>query len=195
MPLCSGDVKLICRHSETEETCASEWPHKFDCVYEMTLGKEKLCTRLRVTNTGDIPMEFTCALHTYFRVGDVKSVSVHGLQGVEYEDNADGGKLVTETAEAITFSGEVDRVYGPAPGLLKVADSAGKRVIDINKDDGFPDAVVWNPWVDKAAALADLPDAAFNEFVCVEVGAIRKPVIVQPGAEWSGAQTICVKKF
>jgi glucose-6-phosphate 1-epimerase len=28
--------------------------------------------------------------------------------------------------------------------------------------------VVWNPWQDKAARLADLPDDGWHDFVCIE---------------------------
>lgn len=35
-----------------------------------------LSTVLSVKNAGDAPLEFTCALHTYLRVGDLPSVRV-----------------------------------------------------------------------------------------------------------------------
>jgi glucose-6-phosphate 1-epimerase len=109
---------------------------------------------------------------------------------VEYEE---GGSTSVEQADAITFSGEVDRVYGPAPAEILLEDRHGGRMITINKDAGFPDAVVWNPWMEKAAALADMPDDDYKEFVCIEVGAIRKSVTVKPGESWSGSQTILAR--
>ena len=39
-------------------------------------------------------------------------------------------------------------MYGPTAEVLSIKD--GKRTVDIKKDAGFPDAVVWNPWADKA---------------------------------------------
>jgi glucose-6-phosphate 1-epimerase len=111
-------------------------------------------------------------------------------QGVEYEE---GGSISVEQPDAITFPGEVDRVYGPAPPEIVLEDPQGGRKVTINKDAGFPDAVVWNPWAEKAAALPDMPDEDYKEFVCIEVGAIRKPVTVKPGESWSGSQTLLAR--
>lgn len=174
------------------ETRASAWPHPFEASYIVTLSNASVKMKLHVKNTGATDLTFTCALHTYFNVADIAETAVRGLQGVDYEDGVDGGKVKTEEAPAITFTAEVDRVYGPAPNTLLVEDS--RRVVEISKDDGFPDAVVWNPWVDKAAALADLPDDAYKRFVCVEVGVICSPVTVPAGGEWSGSQTLCVRR-
>jgi glucose-6-phosphate 1-epimerase len=33
---------------------------------------------------------------------------------------------------------------------------------------GSASVVVWNPWQDKAARLADLPDEGWHDFVCIE---------------------------
>lgn len=126
---------------------------------------------LRVKNTGQEPFSFTCALHTYFAVGDISGAAVHGLQGCEYEDGLQpvGSPPVKEDSEEVVFQGEVDRVYGPTPSLLKITDKDNGRAISIAKTPAFPDAVVWNPWVEKTKSLADMPDADFRKFVCVEV--------------------------
>ncbi len=75
-----GDKRMVFKHSDTEETRASAWPHKFEATYEVELGSETLTTCLRVKNTGDQPFEFTCALHTYFRVSDVSKIAIQGLK-------------------------------------------------------------------------------------------------------------------
>jgi len=189
-----GDWVLTFKHTDTEATRASEWGHTFEALYEVVLNQHTLTTRLKVFNTGEEDISFTCALHTYFAVGDVGEALVGGLKNVEYEDGTDGGKVKLEQGDRVGFWGEVDRVYGPTPNELVLEDGYLGRTIVINKDAGFPDAVVWNPWVEKAHALADLPDSHYRKFVCVEVGAIRNPVIVKPGKEWEGAQTVCVKR-
>jgi len=127
-------------------------------------------TGLRVKNAGAKPFTFTCALHTYFAVGDISEAAVQGLQGCEYEDGLQplGSPPVKEEGDEIVFGSEVDRVYGPTPPLLKIADRKIGRIISIDKT-GFPDAVVWNPWVEKTKSLADMPDDDYHKFVCVEV--------------------------
>ena len=45
--------------------------------------------------------------------------------------------------------------------LLQVVDEGKKRAIQIEKE-GFPDAVVWNPWIMKAAGMADFGDDEYK---------------------------------
>ena len=43
------------------------------------------------------------------------------------------------------------------------------------------DCVLWNPWSDKAAALADMDDDGYLRYVCVEPGTVADRVVVPPG--------------
>uniref|UniRef100_A0A7S4NU59 glucose-6-phosphate 1-epimerase n=1 Tax=Guillardia theta TaxID=55529 RepID=A0A7S4NU59_GUITH len=179
---------------DSESTRASAWPHTFQVNYLVELTDEgNLATKMKVKNTGSEQFTFTCALHTYFGVGDISSTSVEGLRGCEYEDSLQGGKVLQEQEDAIRFEGEVDRVYGPTPQEIEIKDQSHKRRICIFKSSSFPDAVVWNPWIEKSQKMADLPDDAYKRFVCVEVGAIRQPVSLQPQQEWEASQAISVK--
>jgi D-hexose-6-phosphate mutarotase len=44
---------------------------------------------------------------------------------------------------------------------LQIVDKKGSKVISIQKTN-FPDAVVWNPWVDKAKGMADFGDEEYK---------------------------------
>jgi glucose-6-phosphate 1-epimerase len=47
--------------------------------------------------------------------------------------------------------------------------------------------VVWNPWTEKAAAMADLGDSAWRGMVCVEAGNIaNNEVLLAHDGEHSG---------
>ncbi len=52
------------------------------------LGRE-LNMKLTVTNTGDTPLPFEEAFHTYFRVMDVHEATITGLETVKYIDKTD----------------------------------------------------------------------------------------------------------
>ena len=82
---------------------------------------------------------------------------------------------------------EVDRVYYDVrrPQLLK----AGNLSLGI-ESQGFPDVVVWNPWVDACAKLKDIPANGWRHMLCVEAAAVRTPVTVAAGEEWYGRQTL-----
>lgn len=184
-------VYKLCASDDTRKTA---WGHEFECYYTVAVQEDgSLETALRVKNTGDKDFTFTCALHTYFTVGDISGASVKGLKGCTYEDGLQppGAPPVTEADDAVRFNGEVDRVYGPTPAVLTIDDEVGSRTVTINKEN-FPDAVVWNPWIEKTKALADMPDEDYHKFVCVEVGAIRQPVTVAAGAEWMASQRLSV---
>lgn len=60
---------------------------------------------------GSQDLQTTQALHTYYRVSAVGSVSVRGLQGTPYLNNLAGRSEAPGAAEAVTFAEEVDRIY------------------------------------------------------------------------------------
>ena len=44
------------------------------CMLQVTVGADRLEQRLEVENTGDAPLSFTTALHTYYTVGSIHDV-------------------------------------------------------------------------------------------------------------------------
>lgn len=179
-------ARVSLRLSDTEATRAL-WPHRFTAHLTVTLSWS-LTVELSVENTGAEPFDFTCALHTYFRVDDVRRASVAGLQGVRYRDKVTGGEAV-EAAEAVEIAGEVDRVYMEAPDALRILDPAGDRTVALEKD-GFADAVVWNPGPELARKLPDLGDDDWLRMLCVEAANAAAPVRLAPEQRWTGCQTI-----
>ena len=191
------------RLASTPESLA-RWPHAFEATYAVALEADGgLATTLEVKNLGAEPMRFTTALHTYFRVGSVAGAKVTGLRGVKYLDQLDGSKsgltdkdgLVgwerkTEEAEAVTFEREVDRVYLGAPSRgVAIVDAARGAEVTLATEN-LPDAVVWNPWIDKSKATGDLGDEDYRAFVCVEAAAVERPAEVKPGETWRCKQVL-----
>lgn len=168
------------------------WPHPFRAELRVTLGAESLEVALRVANTGAGTMAFTCALHTYLRVGDVRRTSLEGLGGARYRDKLEAGAVRTAAREAVAFAGETDRVYVDAPDRLRVRDGESGRAIVLEKR-GFRDAVVWNPWDELARTLPDLGDEEYLRMLCVEPANAAEPVRLAPGEEWTGTQRLRVE--
>lgn len=48
-------------------------------------------------------------------------------------------------------------------------------------------AVVRNPWTKR---LSDFGDNDYTQMVCVNSGAVEKPVILKPAEEWKGYQVL-----
>lgn len=121
-------------------------------------------------------------LHTYFQVGNIGAVSVHGLEGAPYLNFAEGDNAVPRPAEsyAITFNRETNRTYFGTTAAVEIRDESLKRVIRVEKS-GSRSTVVWNPWTTQK-----LPDdfdmAEHKHMVCVESGNVKADKIrLAPG--------------
>jgi glucose-6-phosphate 1-epimerase len=173
----------------TSDTARLEFraaPDAFSLALTARLGEGWIEVRLDTRNTGLQEFSFTGALHTYFAVPDVRQARVEGLQGCDYEDALDGLRVKREQAQAVTFAGELDRVYRRAPASLLLRADGARRITQT----GFADTVVWNPGPAKAASLGDMPPEDWTRMVCIEAAAAAAPVTLAPGQSWSGTQRI-----
>ena len=175
----SGATKVTLGLSDTEETRAI-WDYSFDFAIAITVGKT-LTIDLLTKNTGSESFDITQALHTYFKVGDINKVSVLGLEDKNYLDKVDGGKQKSQSGK-ITFSEECDRIYLDVPSKLTVEDKSLNRKIVVTASNSKT-AIVWNPWSDISANMADLGDRDYQNFVCVETANAANEVITVPAGE------------
>lgn len=187
-PAPQGEVAEL--RFQLDSSMPGDWDRAFCLVLLARLGPRWLELHLQAANTGRVPWTFTAALHTYLRVEDVRQVRLHGLQGLAYEDMVRGNALATEAEPALAVREEVDRVYRDLPGPLELTDPGGPALR--LQQQGFADAVVWNPGPAKAARLPDLPDDDWQSMLCVEAGAIARPVELAPGKTWSGMQRLAL---
>lgn len=169
------------------DTTRATWPHEFLAQYRVELVNGSLRLSLAVHNDGDVPFEFTAALHTYLRVDRVGSVRVRGLQGVTYRDATRGGETAVQHDAELTAEGEVNRIYVDVPGIVGIVE--GDREVR-SSAHGFPDVVVWNPGPGGEAALGDMAPGDAAHMLCIEAAAVATPVTVAPGAAWSGSQRL-----
>ncbi len=183
----AGDVCATLRLAADDDTLRL-WPFQFNLEYSVLLS-DRLSVRLTVTNTGDLPFRFQVALHTYFRVADIRRVGVSGLQGLEFSDSLRAGAREQESRERIGFTEETDRIYINAPDALTINDGGRCRTFSIAKK-GLADVVVWNPWIEKSRSMQDLDSDEYQSMVCVETGNIVTPVALNPAARWEGSTTI-----
>lgn len=162
---------------DSDETRACGFPHKFTVSYMITLHREIVQTDFRVINTSDASFDFTAALHSYFEVAGIDKAEVTGLAGLTYFDKVpdpNNPATKTETSEALTISGETDRVYTSAPSevMLNVGTGAGIQI----QTEGWDDCVVWNPWTTM--------ESCYRDFVCVENAKASEMVTLAPQDSW-----------
>lgn len=161
------------------------WPHRFEAECAIALGRE-LAVDLTVANPGNGSFEVGGALHTYLGVPDITHASLHGLDGVRYQDKVTGTDH--DQQGPVTFDGETDRVYA-GTGPVLVRDGETDRVLVSSSDASH--TVVWNPWQDKARAMADVPDGGWQELLCVEAAVPHQSMVeVAPGGRWHLGQRI-----
>lgn len=176
--------------SDDEET-RHLWPHAFHVTLELRIGAE-LHVSLTMVNTDQTPVTITGALHTYFGVGDILQVRIEGLDGAAYLDTV-GPRTERQQSGEIVIDREVDRIYRSS-GEVRIKDAALRRVISI-QGFGSESTVVWNPWIEKARALVDLPDDDYLRFVCVETAnAWNDRITLTAGAAHELATTIRVHR-
>ena len=173
------DVVLVFQLTDTEATRSSAWPHRFEARYTITVGAE-LTLSLQVTNRDSETVTFEEALHTYFAVADIRQTTVAGLESAPFIDRLSGAKPAESTP--VRFEAETDRIYLNTTATTTVTDAATDRAITVSTQ-GSASTVVWNPWIDKAAAMADFGDDEYTGMVCVETCNIRDNAItLAPGA-------------
>jgi len=167
------------------------WPHEFALRLEARLGEE-LDLALTVENRSKKP--FTCenALHTYFQVGDVRRASVLGLEGAHYLDKVHAFAQRRQGNTALTFEGEVDRVYAGSEATCRIRDTILGRTLEVAKQ-GSRSTIVWNPWIEKAARMSDLGDDEWTKMLCVESGNVGEDALrLEPGAAHTlGVRVTC----
>jgi len=184
------DRPSITLRLESDNATKRIWPHDFQLDIEIFLS-DVLEITLTCVNTGTTKFSFQAALHTYFAVPAIDSVAIEGLAGLNYLDNLKARQQSVENAERLTISSEIDRVYLAAPNTLTIHRTPDVANIRIEKWN-LPDAVVWNPWVEKSRSIGDLLAEDYKRFVCLECGAIGTPIEVAPKYHYSGGVSFSV---
>ena len=155
------------------------FPYNFELLYTITVGLVLNAT-LEVRNTSTSTFTFEEALHTYLAVGDVRQVTIEGLDGRTFIDKTASASRNRQSGP-IRIERETDRVYLDTTEDVRVSDPAGRRELRVAKA-GSNATVVWNPWIDKAKAMADFGDEDWPQMLCIETAnAADNAVTLGPG--------------
>jgi glucose-6-phosphate 1-epimerase len=163
------------------------WPQVFTLEYQITVAEQSLLLEFHVLNNGDTPFQFTSALHTYFQIDNIEKTYIRGLGGLHYRDTVINQQNCLQEEDMLTIDQEIDRIY--AETVEKIVIEQMHQQLEISQT-GFQDAVVWNPWKEKAAQLNDLEAHEYQHFVCVEAASILKPIVLKSREAWKGSQEI-----
>ncbi|MEA2115541.1 MAG: D-hexose-6-phosphate mutarotase [Thermodesulfobacteriota bacterium] len=154
------------------------WPHKFELLLAITVGRT-LTLALTTRNCDAQPFEITSALHSYFAVENIEKVHVEGLADKSYFDKVTGEKRTQQGN--LTVCQEVDRVYRKVDYPVTLYDQT--RTVHLDAQ-GSSSVVVWNPWLEKCVAIADMKDDAYKTMLCIEAAnASGDARMLAPGEE------------
>jgi D-hexose-6-phosphate mutarotase len=175
-----------------DEQTRAQWPYAFAATYRVRMSGDELVVLLAITNTGEQPFTYEEALHAYFAVSDIRAVTVDGLAGARYLDMVPGADRGPHTQDGpITFTGETDRVFQDTGATATVHD--GGRRLALARD-GSKSAIVWNPWIAKAASMADYGDDDWTGMVCVETANVKADAVtLEPGADHTMTARVSVR--
>ncbi len=175
-----GGVMVRFRLPSTAANAA--WP-AFRTEFVVTVT-DQLAMELIVTNeSADRNFGFENCLHAYFAVGDIREVSIAGLQGAPFDDFAAGagGTRKVENDSVLRITKETNRVYPGATGPVEIHDKKLHRTIRVEKFNSHS-TVVWNPWTTQKMP-DDFDPAEHQHMVCVESGNVKQnKITLAPGA-------------
>jgi D-hexose-6-phosphate mutarotase len=185
-----GVITAVFRLTADSDTHAL-WAYDFDLCYRVAVGRNLTLT-LEVENTSSAPFTFENALHSYFTVSDVRQTSTSGLENADYLDKTDNFQRKNQGKDAIRITQETDRVYESTRKTCTIDDPGLHRRLIVEKS-GSQTTVVWNPWIAKAAAMADFGDDEWPRMLCVETANAGANVItLEPGKTQSMRAVISV---
>lgn len=165
------------------------WPFAARLELDATAQARRIDFTLSVLNTGADEFSFTGGLHPYFRLGDLTSAQVEGLQGLPAADRY-RPELTRQDAPLLQFGDETfERLYDGCPALVL---SNGPRRISLSAT-GFDQWMVWNPGREGAAGLKDLPDEDWRHFVCIEPVRVKRPVTLAAGEKFEGTFSVALE--
>jgi glucose-6-phosphate 1-epimerase len=142
---------------------------------------QQLHISLSSHNLGTESVSISQALHSYFAVSDVRQVQVEGVDGLSYIETLEDWKTKVQSG-SLHFTGETDRIYLNAPTQLEIVDPDWQRRIRL-RSEGSRTAVIWNPWIDRAAQFSDMADDGWQRMLCIETANVMDDIVtLAPGA-------------
>eukprot|EP00730_Choanoeca_flexa_P012506 TRINITY_DN4339_c0_g1_i1.p1 TRINITY_DN4339_c0_g1~~TRINITY_DN4339_c0_g1_i1.p1 ORF type:complete len:290 (+),score=55.59 TRINITY_DN4339_c0_g1_i1:3-872(+) len=199
----AGRIRLKLTH---DDVTLALWPFKFDAEFQIEFDAHRMHTSLQIINTDDKQIAFQALQHTYHQVSDIDKVQIVGLQDRHYLDKLQAKARCLQHDHALVIAQETDSIYPQVAAGLATAEltlrqpsytttitvGATKRTASGQHVEQACDVVVWNPWIKKAAAMADFGNEEYKRMVCVEPGCIADKVQLLPGEVFQLNQTLQV---
>ena len=127
----------------------------FDLTYRVSFGAA-LILSLVVRNSSQHPASFEEALHSYFAVSDVERVAVSGLESNGFTDKTANSSAVLRPARRYRSPRRPTASTSTRPIASSSTTPIGAVGSPLTRPAPARRSYTWNPWPEKAAAMADL---------------------------------------
>ena len=163
------------------------WPYDFQLRYTVTLG-DQLQVSLVAKNTDQVPWTMTEGFHSYFRVSDVDSVVLRGLDGCRNDRIASGVNDPVFHGDLKFHAGE-GRVFFPGRGEYVLFDEGKNRAITLAAR-GNAKLILWS--IPPSSSNGQFAADDWKHFVCLEPSTISRDVAIKvlPGREHELRMTV-----
>jgi len=168
------------------------WDFKFELELKILIG-ETLTLTLTTINCDEEDFTISEALHSYFNISDIQSITILGFDEKPYLSKVGEPKAGVNHGP-IYITKETDHVFQDIQDDAVIADPKFARTIVVSKYNSNS-SVVWNPWIAKSQKMADFPDDGYKTMVCVETtNALEDARTVNAGEAFSLSTTISSQK-
>jgi glucose-6-phosphate 1-epimerase len=188
-----GSVRV--RLQLPQKSLGAEWS-ALKTEFIVTIADALTMELITANTSADKTLGIEDCLHAYFFVGDIGAVTITGLQGASYLDNAAGGngERKTDNEAVLKIAKETNRLYLNTSSAVEVRDEKLRRTIRVEKSDS-QSTVIWNPWTTQKMP-EDFAPANHKNMVCVEAGNIKENKIsLTPGKTTRLKATLSSENF
>ena len=176
----TSDVTELRLSLSDSELTRRLWPFAFELNLRVRLD-QRLNLELTTVNRDAKPFTLTQAFHPYLCVRNIMDAAVYGLDHAPFTDRLTGQAGVQEGP--LNIRAETDRLFTPAAPECVLHDASLGRALAMTFG-GTERLVVWNPWIDKARAMADFGDDEYTRMLCLEpANAAEGAVTLAPGEQ------------
>lgn len=141
--------------------------HLPEAKLEMQFGQD---CQLTFTHYGEAQAQV--ALHSYFRVSDIKQIEVQGLPTECYNSITKQQETASSPRQ---IQGWVDCIYNLANTKHLIVDKLWQRQIHLEHHNAS-NLVLWNPWHTKTSSMSEV---GYKTMICLETARITHKL--QPG--------------
>ncbi len=161
-----------------------DWKHSAKLNLKASVINSVFTTFIQILNTGSSSFEFTGGLHPYFKINSRSAIKINGLESSYFEDS------FPEINFELSGDRVIERLYFTNDDIYFYNGSDYLMI----KSKGFESWMIWNPGMDMAKVMNDLPNDDWNKFICIEPIIKNNAILLKPNEIFEGELVVELSK-